>query len=174
MGGGERKSHPRDAATIDELARTRPGLSIFDAEREIDVDIRFLIGRCSEPVQDQTCRLARLRDLLSLLFPALERRIDVTSKTGLAFLSLHATPRELRPARADSVAKTVIPTDPPLRSVLQLAEGAIALAKAQQMDVPGAATRARLVRHIAAEALAAREGPRADRPQNRRHAGQPP
>ncbi|GAB4391019.1 IS110 family RNA-guided transposase [Albidovulum sp.] len=157
MRGGENKSDPRDAATIAELARTRPGLRTVDAEREIDVDIRLLIGRRRELVQDQTRRLARLRDLLSSLFPALERRIDVTTKTGLAFLSLYAAPHELRSARAASVAKKVIRTGPHLRGVPHLAEDAIALAKAQPLDVPGAATRARLVRDMAAEALAARE-----------------
>jgi transposase len=157
MRGGENKSDPRDAATIAELARTRPSLRTVDAEREIDVDIRLLIGRRRELVQDQTRRLARLRDLLSSLFPALERRADVNTKTGLAFLSLHAAPHELRSARAASVAKKVMRTGPHLRGVLQLAEDAIALAKAQPLDVPSAATRARLVRDMAAEALAARE-----------------
>lgn len=157
MRGGENKSDPRDAATIAELARTRPGLRTVDAEREIDINIRLLIGRRRELVQDQTRRLARLRDLLSSLFPALERRIDVNTKTGLAFLSLHAAPHELRSARAASVAKKVIRTGPHLRGVLQLAEEAIALAKAQPLDVPGATTRARLVRDMASEALSARE-----------------
>ena len=82
MRGGENKSDPRDAITIAELARTRPDLRRIEPGREIDVDIRLLAGRRSEIVRDQTRRLARLRDLLSSLFPALERRIDVTTKPG--------------------------------------------------------------------------------------------
>lgn len=69
MRGGENKSDPRDALTIAELARTRPDLRPVDTEREIDVDIRLLVGRRSEIVRDQTRRLGRLRDLLSSLFP---------------------------------------------------------------------------------------------------------
>lgn len=157
MRGGENKSDPRDAATIAELARTRRDLRSVDAENEIDVDIRLLVGRRREIVQDQTRRLARLRDLLASLFPALERRIDVTTKTGLAFLSLYAAPHDLRAARAASVAKKVTRTATHLRGVPQLVEDAIALARAQTLDVPGAATRARLVRELAAEALAARD-----------------
>ena len=87
---------PRDAATIADLARTRADLRPVETETEIDVDIRLLVGRRREVVVDQTRRLARLRDLLSSLFPALERRIDVKTKAGLVFLSLFAAPHELR------------------------------------------------------------------------------
>lgn len=156
MRGGENKSDPRDAATIAELARTRPDLRLVDTERQIDVDIRLLVGRRSEIVRDQTRRLGRLRDLLSSLFPALERRIDVKTKTGLTFLSLYAAPHELRSMRPEGVVRAVTRSAAHLRGVPQMAEDAIALAKAQSMDVPGAQTRARLVKELAAEALAAR------------------
>lgn len=156
MRGGENKSDPRDALTIAELARTRPDLRPVDTEREIDVDIRLLVGRRSEIVRDQTRRLGRLRDLLSSLFPALERRIDVKTKTGLTFLSLYAAPHELRSLRPAGVARKVTRSAAHLRGVPQMAEEAIALARAQPMDVPGAQTRARLVKELAAEALAAR------------------
>ncbi|WP_234819285.1 IS110 family transposase [Sinorhizobium meliloti] len=157
MRGGENKSDPRDAATIAELARTRPDLRPVETEREIDVDIRLLVGRRSEIVRDQTRRLGRLRDLLSSLFPAFERQIDVKTKTGLTFLSHFAAPHELRTARAARIARKLMRSSPHLRGVLQLAEEAIMLAKAQSLDVPGATTRARLIKELAAEALAARQ-----------------
>ncbi|NRP50612.1 hypothetical protein XMV201_002382 [Aliiroseovarius sp. xm-v-201] len=157
MRGGENKSDPRDAATIAELARTRSDLRPVDTEREIDVNIRLLVGRRSEIVRDQTRRLARLRDLLSSVFPALERRIDVNTKTGLAFLSLFAAPHELRAARPASAARRIMRLAPLSRGVAQLSEEAITLAKAQTVDVPGAVTRARLVKELATEALRARE-----------------
>lgn len=157
MRGGENKSDPRDAATIAELARTRHDLRPVDTEREIDVNIRLLVGRRSEIVRDQTRRLARLRDLLSSVFPALERGIDVRTKTGLAFPSLFAAPHELRAARPASAARKIMRLAPLSRGVAQLAEEAITLAKAQTVDVPGALTRARLVKELATEALRARE-----------------
>lgn len=156
MRGGENKSDPRDAATIAELARTRPDLRHVDAEREIDVDIRLLVGRRSDIVRDQTRRLGRLRDLLSSLFPALERRIDVKTKTGLVFLSFYAAPHELRSVRSAGIVKKVTGSAAHLRGVPQMAEDAITLARAQSIDVPGAQIRARLVKELAAEALAAR------------------
>lgn len=154
--GGENKSDPRDAATIADLARTRTDLRPVEIETEINVDIRLLVGRRREVVVDQTRRLARLRDLLSSLFPALERRIDVRTKAGLIFLSLFAAPHELRNVRPGDVVRKLTKVYPRMRGAGALAKEAIVLAKAQGIDVPGAQTRAKLVKDFAAEALAAR------------------
>ncbi len=154
--GGENKSDPRDAATIADLARTRMDLRPVEVETEINVDIRLLVGRRREVVVDQTRRLARLRDLTSSLFPALERRIDVRTKAGLVFLSLFAAPHELRDAKPERLARQLTKAYPRMRGADAMAEEAVTLAKAQAIDVPGAQTRARLVRDLATEALAAR------------------
>ena len=156
MRGGENKSDPRDAATIADLARTRPDLRPLAVETELDVDIRLLVGRRREIVVDQTRRLARLRDLTSSLFPALERHIDVKTKAGLVFLSLFAAPHDLRSARPSHVARKLTKAYPHMRGAETLAQEAVALAKAQSTDVPGAQTRAKLVKDLATEALAAR------------------
>ncbi len=161
MRGGENKSGPRDAATIAELARTRPDLRPdlrpVAVETGIDVDIRLLVGRRREIVVDQTRRLSRLRDLVSSLFPALERRVDVTIKAGLVFLGLFAAPRELRRASPARMARQLAKAARDLRGVDALARAAVELARAQTVDVPGAEPRARLVKDLAAEALRARE-----------------
>lgn len=154
--GGENKSDPRDAATIADLARTRADLRPVEIETELNIDIRLLVGRRREVVVDQTRRLARLRDLLSSLFPALERRIDVKAKAGLVFLSLFAAPHELRNTKPSLVVRKLKKAYPRMRGAEAMAEDAVALAKAQTIDVPGAPTRARLVKDLAAEALAAR------------------
>lgn len=157
MRGGENKSDPRDAATIAELARTRPDLRPVEVDAEINVEIRLLVGRRTEIVADQTRRLARLRDLLSSLFPALERRVDVTTKAGLVFLSLFAAPHELRRASPIRIARQLVKAGRNLRGMETLAEEAVALAKAQLTDVPGAETRAQIIKDLATEALRSRE-----------------
>jgi transposase len=91
--GGERKSDPKDAVVIAELARTRPDLRAVEPPDPLDAEIRLLVSRRRELVTEQTRRAARLRDLLSGLFPALERRIDPTTRTGLVFLSHYAEQR---------------------------------------------------------------------------------
>ena len=157
MRGGETKSDPRDAAMIAEPARTRPDLRRIDAERGIDVNIRLPVARRGDITGEQTRRLNRMRDLLSSLFPAFERRLAVRTKTALTFLSLFAAPHELRGASPAAIAGKITRSATRLRGVRQMAEDAVALARAQSLDVPGAAMRARLVRELAAEALAARD-----------------
>jgi transposase len=102
--GGERKSDPKDAVVIAELARTRPDLRAVEPPDPLDAEIRLLVSRRRELVTEQTRRAARLRDLLSGLFPALERRIDPTTRTGLVFLSHYAAPEDIRAAAAVPVA----------------------------------------------------------------------
>jgi transposase len=138
--GGERKSDPKDAVVIAELARTRPDLRAVEPPDPLDAEIRLLVSRRRELVTEQTRRAARLRDLLSGLFPALERRIDPTTRTGLVFLR----------CRAQIVALH-------LRGLEALAEDAVQAAQAQTVTIPGAQLRAEIIADIAREALAARD-----------------
>jgi hypothetical protein len=56
----------------------------MDQPDPLDAEICLLMSRRRELVTEQTRRGARLRDLLSGLFPALERRINPTTRTGPA------------------------------------------------------------------------------------------
>ncbi|MBL4557787.1 MAG: transposase [Rhodobacteraceae bacterium] len=95
--GGERKSDPKDAVVIAELARTRPDLRAVEPPDPLDAEIRLLVSRRRELVTEQTRRAARLRDLLSGLFPALERRIDPPPAPALCFSAI--MPRRGYPRR---------------------------------------------------------------------------
>jgi transposase len=154
--GGETKSDPKDAAVIAELARTRRDLRAVEPAGELDAELRLLVSRRRDLVIDQTRRAGRIRDLLGALFPALERRVDVTTKTGLVFLSLYAAPDEIRAAGAARIARRVLKAATNLRGVEALAEDAVAAARAQRTLVPGSRLRAEMVRELAREALAAR------------------
>ena len=96
--GGEHKSDPKDAAVIADQVRMRDDLRVVEPARDIDIELRLLTGRRSEIVADQTRRAQRLRDLLVPVFPALERTVDVTTKTGLHLLTRYVTPAEFRRA----------------------------------------------------------------------------
>ena len=63
--GGESKSDPRDARVIADQVRMRRDLRVIEAERELDLDMRLLVGRRRDLVDEQTRRIGRLRDLLS-------------------------------------------------------------------------------------------------------------
>jgi hypothetical protein len=102
-----------------------------------------MVGRPSGTPRDQTCPLARLRDLLSPVFPALGRRIGVNTKTGLTVPGLLASLHELGGARPASVVKKILRAASLACGMAQMVEEALARAKAQTVQVSGASTRAR-------------------------------
>ena len=155
--GGERKSDPKDAAVIAELERTRPDLRAVEPSDPLDAEIRLLASRRRELVTEQTRRAARLRDLLSGLFPALERRIDPTTRTGLMFLGHYAAPEDIRADGVKRIVRRLSKAATGLRGLEALAEDAVRAAQEQTVSIPGARLRAAIIADIAREALAARD-----------------
>lgn len=153
--GGERKSDPRDARTIADLARTRPGLRAVTLDGETGVAIRLKVSRRRDLVQDQTRRLSRLRQLLASIHPGLERVLDVTCLGPLALIARYVTPGEVRAAGRRRIVAHLKKT-PHLRDAEALADRALAAANAQTTVVPGEAVTAEIVRELAREALDAR------------------
>lgn len=82
--GGERKSDSRDAGTIAELVCTR-------------VALRLKVGRRRVLMQDQVCRIARIRWLLCGIHPGLEQAFDLCTKVPLALLTRYVSLTEIRP-----------------------------------------------------------------------------
>lgn len=154
--GGESKSDPRDARVIADQVRRRTDLRPIIAEDELAVDIRLLVGRRRDLVDEQTRRLARLRDLLTSIHPGLERVLDVTNKGPLWLLTRYVRPEEIRRAgQARLVAH--LRRQRGLRGAEHLAEAALAAARAQRIAVPGEDLAAALIRELSREALAMRE-----------------
>jgi transposase len=153
--GGENKSDPRDARTIAEQIRTRSDLRPVEAATEIDLEIRLLVGRRRDIVQAQTQRLARLHDLLVGIFPGLEATLDLTTKGPLHLLTRYVTPDELRGAgRRRLIRHLQAPGGLP--KLEELADRALAAAAEQTIAIPAERMTARLIRELAAEALASR------------------
>jgi transposase len=154
--GGESKSDPRDARVIADQVRTRRDLRPIAPASELDLEIRLLVGRRRDLVDEQTRRLGRLHDLLASIHPGLERALDLTTKGGLWLLSRYATPAEIRRAGARRLAAHLRRAGG-LPHVDALAEAALAAARAQSVAVPGERLAAELVRELAREALATRD-----------------
>lgn len=93
--GGERKSDPRDARTIADLVRTRDQRPILPDGKTV-IALRLKVMRRRELLQDQTRRIARLRQLIGAVHPGLERAIELTCKGPLALLTRYVTPAEIR------------------------------------------------------------------------------
>jgi transposase len=143
--GGEAKSDPRDARVIADQVRTRHDLRTVETGTEIDLELRLLVGRRRDLVDEQTRRLSRLHGLLVSIHPGLERVLDLTTKGSLWLLVRYVTPAEIRRAGRDRLV-----------SHLKRA-GGLASAQAQRIAVPGERMAAIFVRELAAEALAARK-----------------
>jgi transposase len=153
--GGENKSDPRDARTIAEQVRTRSDLRPVAAATEIDLEIRLLVGRRRDLVQAQTQRLARLHDLLVGIFPGLEATLDLTTKGPLHLLTRYVTPDELRGAGRRRLIRHLQAAGG-LPKLEELADRALAAAAEQTIAIPAERMTARLIRELAAEALASR------------------
>lgn len=156
--GGERKSDPKDARVIADQVRMRDDLRPVQPGRELDAELRLLVGRRAELVTDATRRAARLRDLLTSIHPGLERVVDVTGKLGLHLLTRFVTPAEIRDAGLEDVLAHLRQVRHVKASMVRaLAEAAIDAAAAQHIAVPGQRVAADIIRDLAAEALAGRE-----------------
>jgi transposase len=153
--GGENKSDPRDARTIADQVRIRADLRSVEPMSELDLEIRLLAGRRRDLTLAQTQRLARIHDLLVGIFPGLERGLDLTTKGPLVLLTKFVTPAELRGAGKKRVLRHLVAAGG-LPKPEVLAERAVAAAAEQTLTVPGEVMTARLIRELAAEALAAR------------------
>jgi transposase len=153
--GGENKSDPRDARAIAEQVRTRSDLRPIEPASELDLEIRLLVGRRRDLVDAQTQRLSRIHDLLVGIFPGLERGLDLTCKGPLHLLTRYVTPAELRAAGKKRLVRHLQAAGG-LPKVEGLAERALAAAAEQAVAVPAERMTARLIRELAAEALASR------------------
>lgn len=154
--GGESKSDPRDARVIAEQVLRRGDLRRVEACSELDIELRLLVSRRSDLVQEQTRRLARMHDLLVGICPELEKLLDLTTKSALLLLTAAATPTALREAnevKLVSALGTLAHRDYGRR----LIEDVRAAAQRQQLSVPGEAFTGRLIQELAVEALAAVE-----------------
>ena len=153
--GGEHKSDPRDARVIADQVRTRRDLRAVEPMGETDLELRLLAGRRSDLVAAQTQRLARLHDLLVGIFPGLERALDLTAKGPLVLLAKFATPAELRAAGKRRLVRHLRAAGR-LSQIEALVARALDTAAGQTIAVPGERVTARLVKELAAEALACR------------------
>ena len=150
--GGEHKSDPRDAAVIADMVRHRRDLRPVEALTELDAEIRLLVSRRRELVQDQTRRINRLRDLLSSIHPGLEHALDATTKGAQQLLSRYVTAGEIRAAGRRRLVEHILKAGRvSRRHAEKLADKALAAAQAQAISVPGERVAADLVRELAGE-----------------------
>ncbi|KUN15087.1 transposase [Streptomyces corchorusii] len=150
---GEAKTDARDAYVIAETARQRRDFAVINVPAQLTADLALLTGHRSDLVADRVRLVNRLRDVLTGIFPALERAFDYSSHKGaLVLLTGHQTPAALR--RRGRARLTAWLASRGVRGADAVAATAMEAARAQHTALPSEDVAAQIVADLAAQVLA--------------------
>ncbi|MFG2557252.1 IS110 family transposase [Streptomyces sp. NPDC048581] len=150
---GEAKTDARDAYVIAETARHRRDFATIDVPAQLAADLALLTAHRTDLVADRVRMINRLRDVLTGVFPALERAFDYSSHKGaLVLLTGYQTPAALR--RRGRARLTAWLANRSVRGPDAVAATALEAAQAQQTALPGEDVAAQIVADLAAQILA--------------------
>ncbi len=149
---GEGKTDAKDAYVIAETARIRTDLAVIDAESDLVRTLGLLTGHRADLVADRVRMINRLRDLLTSVFPALEREFDFAScKGALVLLSGYATPESIRRMGEARLSRWL--RQRRVRGYADIAARAVAAAQTQQTVLAGQDVAASIVAELAGAVL---------------------
>lgn len=150
---GEAKTDARDAYVIAETARHRSDFATIDVPAQLAADLALLTAHRSDLVADRVRMTNRLRDVLTGVFPALERSFDYSNHKGaLVLLTGYQTPAPIRHlGRARLTAWLAARS---VRGADAVAVTALEAAQAQQTALPGEEVAAQIVADLATQILA--------------------
>ncbi|MGW4071907.1 IS110 family transposase [Nocardia grenadensis] len=145
---GEAKTDAKDAYVIAETSRQRNDFATIDVPAQLAADLALLTAHRTDLVADRVRMINRLRDVLTGVFPALERAFDYSAHKGaLILLTGYQTPAAIR--RRGHTRLTAWLAKRGVRSAETVAATAIAAADAQQTTLPGEAVAAQIVAELA-------------------------
>jgi transposase len=150
---GEAKSDAKDAKVIAETARMRTDLSPITASDELVVELRVLTAHREDLMADWVRGVNRLRDLLTGIFPALERAFDYSTRSALILLTGFQTPRAIRAAGHDGITDYLRQHGAWAKGIPGMAATALSAAQAQTVRLPGETTTAGLIACLATHLL---------------------
>jgi transposase len=152
---GQGKTDARDAAIIADQARMRRDLHPIRPGDQITLELKLLTGRRTDLVHDRTRTISRLRELLTSIFPGLERALEVTNTGPLVLLTGYQTPTALRRAGQARLENWL--RHRKVRGAADLAATAIQAAQRQHTTLPAEALAAQLIATLAREVIALNE-----------------
>jgi transposase len=150
---GEAKTDAKDAQVIAETARLRRDLTAVSAPDELVVELTRLTGHRADLMADWVRGINRLRDLLTSIFPALERAFDYSTRAALMLVAGFPTADAVRDAGAAGLAQHLLDHGVRATSVSSMVDKALAAASSQTVRLPGEATTATLVADLARQLL---------------------
>lgn len=150
---GEAKTDARDAYVIAETSRHRRDFTALDIPAQLAADLALLTAHRADLVADRVRMINRLRDVLTGIFPSLERAFDYSaSKGALVLLTGFQTPAAIR--RRGQARLSSWLTARKVRGADTVAAAALEAAQAQHTVLPGEAVAGQLVADLAAQILA--------------------
>ncbi|MFC5668311.1 IS110 family transposase [Kitasatospora misakiensis] len=150
---GEAKTDARDAYVIAETARHRRDFTTIEVPAQLGADLALLTAHRSDLVADRVRMINRLRDVLTGVFPALERAFDYSAHKGaLVLLTGYQTPAAIR--RQGRARLTAWLANRGVRGADAVAATALEAAEAQHTVLPGEDVAAAIVADLAAQILA--------------------
>lgn len=150
---GEAKTDARDAYVIAETTRQRRDFTTIEVPAQLAADLALLTAHRSDLVADRVRMINRLRDVLTGIFPALERAFDYSDHKGaLVLLTGCQSPAAIR--RRGRTRLTTWLAGRGVRGADTVAATALEAAQAQRTVLPGEDTASRIVADLAAQILA--------------------
>jgi transposase len=150
---GEGKTDARDANVIAETARLRRDLTQITTPDELVVELSLLVGHRADLMADWVRGINRLRDLLTRVFPALERAFDYSNRAPLILLTGYCTPATIRQAGTEGLSQHLHAHRAHRASIPGIVTKALAAAQAQTVALPGESTTATLITRLARQLL---------------------
>ena len=148
---GEGKTDARDAAVIADQARMRRDLQPLRPGDELTAELKLLTARRADLVTDRTRLINRARGLLTSVFPALERALDLTTAGPLVLLTGFQTPAAIREAGEEGLEAWL--RERKVRNAGKLAAAATAAAARQHAVLPAEKLTAQLIAAVAGEVM---------------------
>lgn len=153
---GEGKTDAKDAYVIAETVRIRTDLAVVDTDTDLVRTLGVLTGYRADLVADRVRMINRLRDLLTSVFPALEREFDFAScKGALVLLSGFTTPEAIRRMGEARLSRWL--RQRRVRGYADVAARAVAAAQTQKTVLAGQEVAASIVAELAGSVLSQHE-----------------
>jgi transposase len=150
---GEGKTDAKDAYVIAETARLRRDLAVIDTATDLVRNLAVLTAHRADLIADRVRMINRLRDLMTSVFPSLERAFDYSSHKGaLVLLTGYASPNRIRRIGQRRLADWLRNRN--VRGSADVAARAVTAATAQTIVLPGQELTASIITELASSILA--------------------
>jgi transposase len=150
---GEGKTDAKDAYVIAETARLRRDLTVIDQSTDLVRNLDLLTAHRADLIADRVRMINRLRDVMTSVFPSLEREFDYSScKGALVLLTGYPSPERLRKVGATRLAGWLRARR--VRGYADIATRAVAAARSQQIVLSGQDIAASIITELATNVLA--------------------